>query len=216
MVELTSSDWQIPDPDAALIARAQVGDDEALAKLLHGHERGLRAFVRRASPAHLRAVYDPEDVVQDVMYEAVRRLGQFQPRDPGSFRKWVRRIAANRVRGLVRLQGRLKRGGTRRRVGEAGSEGDDGPLLGLLEELAVYERTPSRSAAAHELIAALQAAIASLPDMAQRVVRMRWIDHEPVKVVAAAVGRSEAAVQMLCLRSLRILRKKMGRLSIYM
>jgi RNA polymerase sigma-70 factor (ECF subfamily) len=163
----------------------------------------LLAYARRLVPADLARVVDPQDVVQDTCVEAFRRLREFEPRGPDADRRWLMTIARHLVVNLTVAHRAAKRGGGRRDA-LAGASAED--LVALLERLAVYERTPSASAVAHEAAARLHAAIDALPADQRLAVRLRHVEALPAAAVAAAMGRSEGAVHMLVARALAALR----------
>jgi RNA polymerase sigma factor (sigma-70 family) len=169
---------------------------------LAAQRAGLLAYVDRRLPASLRSWVDPADVVQDVCCEALRREGHFRPGDDPTGRRWLFTIARRRI---IRL---LERARVARQLTECGLGAAAGmdPLAGLLEQLAVYERTPSQSAASHERMAAVQRALARLsPDHAV-VIRLRYVDRLPAAVVAGRIARSPAAVDKLLQRAVAALR----------
>lgn len=83
-------------------------------------------------------------------------------------------------------------------------------MVGMLQQIAITSRTPSVSAASHEAISAVQSALESLPADYREALRLRHIEGLAVAEVAAQMGRTEAAVQMLCHRALRQLATVMG------
>jgi RNA polymerase sigma factor (sigma-70 family) len=80
------------------------------------------------------------------------------------------------------------------------------PVLGLLEQLAVYERTPSQSAAAHETMAAVQRALRRLTADHATVIRLRYVDRLSAIDAAGRLDRSPAAVDKLLQRAMAALR----------
>jgi len=87
-----------PMPDAALVEAARAGDTRALDALVGAYLPLVYNIVGRAldSPA------ETDDVVQDVMLQAVRDLRQL--RDPGAFRSWLVAITMRQVRGHWRAR----------------------------------------------------------------------------------------------------------------
>ncbi len=107
MAEVTSLRGvnSIPTPE-------QSTDRDLVRLVQHGDEAGFRSLYRRHTPALypfvLRLVGGDEpaaeDVVQDTWVRAVRGLPSF--RWDAAFRTWLHGIALNRVREMVRKQGR--------------------------------------------------------------------------------------------------------------
>ncbi len=176
--------------------------DEPLRAVLVVARPALQAYVERRLPASLRGAVDPADVVQDVCCEALRRAATFRPEDDPSGRRWLFTIARRRMIRLLERQ-RVARQRTESGL-PAGAASD--PLVGWLEQLAVYERTPSQSAVAHEVMAAVQRALGRLaPDHAV-VLRLRYVDGLSAIVVAEQMRRSPGAVDKLLQRALAALR----------
>jgi RNA polymerase sigma-70 factor (ECF subfamily) len=78
-----------PD-EAALIAQAKAGDEDAFGVLIAPYLRELHVHCYRM----LGSVHDAQDVMQEVLMRAWRYLGAFDER--GSVRGWLYRIATNR------------------------------------------------------------------------------------------------------------------------
>jgi RNA polymerase sigma-70 factor (ECF subfamily) len=76
-----------PDRDVELVERAHAGETAAFGELVERH----RAAIYRAALAALRNPADAEDVAQDALVLAFRKLGQF--RGDASVRTWMITIA---------------------------------------------------------------------------------------------------------------------------
>lgn len=198
--------------ELSLVRRAGAGDSAALECLLFKYRTQLLSYVNRRMPEDLRRILEPEDILQDVYFEAFRRIGGFTAVDSQSALRWMVTIARNRVVHVIRMQRTLKRGGGR----IAGLEGGvGGSLMLLLQDLVIYERTPSRSAAAHELMVTLQRSIEHLPPDYRQAVRLRYVEGLPLETVAKRMSRTSGAARMLCARGLRSLRVEMRSASLY-
>ncbi len=174
-----------------------------LRALLLAQRGAVLAYVDRRLPPSLRGLVDPADVVQDVCCEALRHEQAFRPQDDPTGRRWLFTIARRRITRLLERQ-RIARQRT-----ESGLPVGTDPVVGLLEQLAVYERTPSQSAAAHEAMADVQRALARLAPAHAAVVRARHIDRRSAIDVAAELGRSPAAVDKLLQRAMAALRAEL-------
>lgn len=195
-----------------LLQRAIGGDASALEAVLAAHYARLLAYVRKHMPEELSASVDPADVLQDTYFEACRLIGGFRPDGDDCLFRWLVTIARHR------MLAHLRRHRTRRQTSSApgGGGGDDDDVASLVEQLAVYRRTPSRSAAAHELIAAVERAIARLPDDYRQAVTLRHIDGLSVPEVAARMGRTRESVYVLVCRALRAIRQDLGSASVFL
>ncbi len=194
-----------PAIDKQLLARAAGGEPEAWEQLLRTFHPTLMTLISGLIPGDLRSRIEPQDVLNDTYFEAYRRLGEFQAISDASFFSWVATMARHRLINAVKAQRRQKRGGLVRQVANQ-AVAEDGSLIELLHELAVYERTPSRSAMRHELKIILEASIARLDAPLRQALRLRHLSGMAFKEVAVEMKRTERAVQQLCTRALRQLR----------
>src|SRR5262249_22369379 len=87
----------------ATLERARGGDDQAFGELTAPYRRELQLHCYRI----LGSVQDAEDVLQETLLAAWRRLGQYEER--ASLRTWLYRIATNRCLNALRATGRRPR-----------------------------------------------------------------------------------------------------------
>lgn len=191
--------------DSELVREAAEGNIAALEKVLRLHYSELLTYAKRHTPAELRQQIDPQDVIQDTVFEAIRRIRELRSLDPRSIRSWLLTIARHRLGQLLRMHRTLKRGGNRT-LNEDELNTDEAAVINLLQDFALYERTPSQSALAHELVQRLETALAQLDDDQREVLRMRYMQCLDVREVALALNRTEGAVRMGCMRALKALR----------
>ncbi|RMF75694.1 MAG: sigma-70 family RNA polymerase sigma factor [Planctomycetota bacterium] len=194
--------------EETLIERAVSGDEAALEAVMLSHHTRLAQEVDRKTPTTLRGVIAADDVLQEAYVIVFREIRRFQWRGAGSFYAWVATIAERRLFDAIKAERAAKRGGGRARVQPA--DADEHAILGWLEVLSVYERTPSRSVAGREAIAALNEAIAALNPAQREAMRLRYVEGLPVSVAAERMQRSEGAVCQLCQRALKNLRAALG------
>ena len=159
--------------------------------------------------------------------DAFRGIGQFILDGEASISAWLLTIARHRMIDLLRAHNARKRGARTLaaspnrilRLKHGVSDGEDGQvydgMVALLETLAVYRRTPSKSAAAHELAAALERSIDRLPPDYRQAIRLRHVEGMASKQAAAQMNRTEGAFQLLCNRGLKRLRVEMRSESLY-
>lgn len=198
-----------------LIAAAVGGDRLALHVMLLAYRSELLRYVERQMPTSLRETIDAEDVVQEAHLLAYRGISSFTPSEPGHFGAWLRTIARNRLLDMLKEQARLKRGGGRIRRLAGGGPNDDQDMVELLETLAVYRRTPSVSAAAHELAMALERSIERLPEDWGAALRLRHMEGLDIRSAAERMQRTEEAYRKLCSRGYERLRTLLKSGSIY-
>jgi RNA polymerase sigma-70 factor (ECF subfamily) len=92
-------------------SRMELSDETAVAKARAGDADAFRVLVERHSHPLLRLAFrmtgneqDAEDIVQETLLRAYRRLDKFDER--ATFRTWLYRIAVNCSLDLVRLRKR--------------------------------------------------------------------------------------------------------------
>jgi RNA polymerase sigma-70 factor (ECF subfamily) len=191
--------------DTRLIRLASSGDTAALQQLLLRYDERLLAYIDSRLPADVRQVYEPADVLQDTLCEAARSIGQFTDESADAFDRWLVTIARNRIVDLIRRHRSVKRGGKARSVSLPVGMLDDDSVILLLEQVAVYERTPSQSALSHETVATVQAALSRLPEDFQKVVRLRYLEGFSAADTGRRMGRTEGAIRTLCHRAVQVL-----------
>lgn len=152
--------------DSAVVERAMRGDVDA-----------FEVLVRESSPSCyavcLRLVGTREDALdasQEALIRAWRRLPTL--RDSSSFEPWLRSIAANAARDLLRERGRVR---------------------SVPVELAADLPDPSHAALATRLD--VQGAVASLPAPARAAAELHYLRDRPVSEVSAGLGVPEGTVK---------------------
>lgn len=92
-----------------LLCRAREGDTLACDTLLRRYQGALTRWAHGRLPAHARDLSETSDLVQLTLLRAVSHLDGFDPRHPGAFTSWLRRIFQNLV--LDELRRSKARGG---------------------------------------------------------------------------------------------------------
>ncbi len=201
------------DERAACVRQAVAGNADALQRLIIYYHDLLRELVGSRMDARLRRRVDPDDVLQDAYAAAFQSITGCSFDGPGGFYKWLETIAANQLKETVRDLHRLKRniGREQSRPPAAATSYPD-----LAERLVSPGTTPSRKLGRREASSAVISSMARLTDDQRTVVRMRFIEDRSVAEVAAAIGKSEDAVHMLCHRGLTNLRTFVGSMTRYL
>jgi RNA polymerase sigma-70 factor (ECF subfamily) len=172
-------------------------------RMLHANARRLLDYVSGKIPADLRSFVDPQDVLQDTFFEAFQRIGDFTPIGDEASYRWLVTIARHRVLALIRMQRASKRGGGRDRVDDVEN------VVALLQDLAVYTRTPSQSAMSHEIAAAVQKSMRQIEPHFREVIQLRYLEGLSAKQSAERMGRTEGAIFMLCNRGLKAMKEQL-------
>ena len=195
-----------------LTSRAVAGDTAALELLFFRHRDRLDASIKAHFPRELRGAWEPHDILQDVWIQAMRGIREFGQSDSDSVRRWLLAIARNTIADRLKYVRAAKRKGVRI---DTSQRGENDSIMRLLEELALYRRTPSKSAANHELLVALDGALTRLVPAQAKALRLRYLAGLEVKQVAQKMHRSAASVSMLCRRGLDSLRLELRSMSLY-
>ena len=188
---------------------AMGGDAVALQQLLLARYDALAGMIRTRIPAPLRSVVDVEDVMQMTFVQVFKGFSTFKDGNAVAFFVWVRSIAEARLADAIRMATRQKRGRDWKRVQEGANA--SASYIDLLTLLADEDRrSPSRSAAAHEAVVALQVAVAGLPDDQREAIQLRYIECLTLDEVVQKMGRSEAAIRGLLHRGKATLKTSLG------
>jgi RNA polymerase sigma-70 factor (ECF subfamily) len=181
------------------LSAAIAGDLSALEAVLRDERPRVLTYIQRHFPPELKRLLEPQDILQDTLFQAARAMTAFQPEGEDCVYRWLVTIARARMLKMVAARRTLKRGGGQTR-------GDSVAIL--MAELAIDELTPSRVMAGEELARTIEQCIRNLPTDYAEVVRLRHVDALPVADVAARMGRTEHAVHMLWNRAMKALRKE--------
>ncbi len=192
-------------PDNDLVQRAVAGDRAAFEALLAVFYPRLRAHFAPLLPRDLQGVLSVEDVLQDGILEACQTLGTVRIANSKALYAWLLTVVEHNMFDLLRAARTAKRN-----RGWSPLDAESTSVAGTLEQWAVNLRTPSSSAAGHEASVAVRTALDLLPAGYRDVLRLRYFEGVSVAEAAVRLGRSEAAVQMLCHRGLRQLAVLMG------
>ncbi|HNR31050.1 MAG TPA: sigma-70 family RNA polymerase sigma factor [Candidatus Hydrogenedentes bacterium] len=155
------------DDDAALVAAAQAGDRYAFEELVRRYRNDVFAlslhFVKNREEAW--------DISQDVFVKAYGSLGSF--RGEASFKTWLLRITANRCKDFFK-----KRKLETTPFDDALAAGD--PPSGTLH--------PGRQSEARELGAAIEEAVAQLPEKHRTAFLLREYEGMSYQEMADTMG----------------------------
>lgn len=182
----------------------------SLEVFVRAHGSRLLGYIRQIFPAALKQRYDPLDLYQTTVFEAFRRLDTFRHVSDESTLAWLFVLARRQVGMALRNDRRVKRGGGRR---QEPNDGED--LRQALEAYAVHCKTPSQSAARHEVLVAIEQALSQMSPTTAEAVRLRHLEGLSPAEVAAKIGRTERAAATLCFRGLRELQRKLRSMSRY-
>jgi RNA polymerase sigma-70 factor (ECF subfamily) len=182
-------------------------DEPMPAAVLERHRSWLALLARLQVNGRLRGKFDPSDVVQQTLLEAVKAWPQFRGRTEGELSSWLRRILA---RVLAHEARRYLDTGRRDLTLEVSL---DRALAESSDRLGAAARatgtSPSEHAIRHESELRLAEALARLPHDYREVLLMRNIEGLPHDEVARRMDRSAGSVRMLWVRALARLRQEL-------
>lgn len=198
--------------DAALVREVVVGSHDALAVLYDRHGDAVFAAACRLTSDRGLA----EEVVQETFLALWDRAGSFDP-SIGSLAAWLHTIARNRTVDRLRAAGRRPAatplsaiavpdlGGT---AGVVDAEALDRVLAGgTVLAASVPPRSPEMAAALSELRAALQAALAAMPEEERAVIVLAYGDDLSQSEIAERLGWPLGTVKTRTRRGLARLRE---------
>jgi RNA polymerase sigma-70 factor, ECF subfamily len=177
-----------------LVERAKAGDDEALNHLFARYLPSLRRWASGRLPRWTRDLMDTDDLVQETVVRAVKRINRFESRHEGALQAYLRQAVVNRIRDEVRRARRA-------------------PVTDLLDDNAAdTAASPLEEAIGAEAMERYEAALGRLrPEEREAIVTRVEMDGS-YQDVAKALGKPSAdAARMAVSRALLRLAQEMSR-----
>jgi RNA polymerase sigma-70 factor (ECF subfamily) len=178
-----------PDGDAALVARARLGDYSAFEALVRRHQRRVYAVAFGLVKNEAEA----EEVVQETFLSAFEHLSSF--RGDSKLSTWLYRVASNHA--LMKLR--------KKRPAPQGDLVDLEPQLSRaamltdgtspFDALSLWARRPDEAVAAQEVQTALEDALEELPPEDRALLLLRSLDDMSHEALAEAFETTVAAVK---------------------
>ncbi|GAA2860267.1 RNA polymerase sigma factor [Pseudonocardia halophobica] len=162
--------------DTTLVVRAREGDVRAFSALAQRHQAALYRLALRL----VGNAADAEDALQESLLDAWRRLDRF--RGDSAFTTWAYRIVTNRCLDLLR---RRRATVSVEQVAEVAPERLAAPEAGA----------PEHAAEVDAGLAALRAALRTLPDEQRACFVLRELEGLGYAEIAEITGASETAVR---------------------
>jgi RNA polymerase sigma-70 factor, ECF subfamily len=177
-----------------LVERAKSGDRDALNQLFVRYLPPLRRWASGRLPRWTRGLMDTDDLVQETVLRAVKRIDHFETRREGALQAYLRMAVMNRIRDEVR---RTKRSAAAIELDDV--EADRGP-------------SPLEAAIGAEALERYETALARLrPEEREAVVARVEMDGS-FQDVAQVLGKPSAdAARMAVSRALLRLAQEMSR-----
>jgi RNA polymerase sigma-70 factor, ECF subfamily len=176
-----------------LVERAKSGDGDALNQLFARYLPSLRRWASGRLPRWSRDLMDTDDLVQETVVRAVKRLDRFESRHEGALQAYLRQAVVNRIRDEIRR--------TKRSPGVAE----------LDENASAHDASPLEEVIGVEALERYEAALARLrPEEREAIVARVELDGS-YQQVAEALGKSSPdAARMAVSRALLRLAEEMS------
>jgi RNA polymerase sigma-70 factor (ECF subfamily) len=149
---------------------------------------------------------DASDIVQDVLIEANRRLGDYLANPTMPFQLWLRHMARDRLIDAHRRHRVAASRSLDKEVSLEAAGAADRSRANLAGELADRELTPAAVATWRELERRFAAAVEQLEEDDRQIVLLRHFEHLTTAEAAEVLGLSKPAAGMRYLRAMRRLR----------
>ena len=171
-------------PDALLVHRVLDGDTEAFREIVHRYSSLMRAYVRRI----VGSLDEADDVVQNALVIGWRQLHTLQ--DGAALRSWLMRIASREAFAHLRRR----------------------PTTLPLDayDLPHAQDLPEQSAIRNAQLAALSAALDTLPDNQRRAWLLREVAELSYAEIAEDMDISPSTVRGLLARARTSVAIRMG------
>jgi RNA polymerase sigma-70 factor, ECF subfamily len=201
--------WPESNETQVLLRDAGAGDGDAVNRLLERHRAALSRMVQLRLDRAVGARVDASDVVQEVLWEASRRLGDYLRDGKVPFHLWLRELAKDHLIDAHRRHRKAQRRSVDREQPLA-AEFADRSSLDLAAQLRDSELTPATAAIRKELEARFLAALDQLDEEDAEIILMRHYEHLSNSETAQVLGLSPPAAGMRHLRAIRRLRAILG------
>ena len=206
-----SSEIYLGDPTRSmeLLWQGQRGDASAVNELFGRYMPRMRRVVRIKVSGSLRTRLDPEDVLQETMMIAVRKLSELEVRTPSSIMQWLAKIADYQIKNKLDYLRAEKRDTARERRLKTDDASTDSSVSGIV--VPFQGPTPSQYYARTELEGLIDSHLEQLdPPDYREVILMRDYYELDWEAIRESLGRPSAeAVQDLYHRAHKRLRERM-------
>ena len=189
-----------------LLDRVRRGDGDAVNGLLERHRETIKRMIDRRMDRGVQRRVDASDIVQDVMIEANRRLGDYLANPTMPFQLWLRHMARDRLIDANRRHRVAASRSVDREVPLVVPDSGDQSQADLGGQIADRELTPAAAATWHELERRFAAAVDLLDEGDRQIVLLRHFEHLSTAEAADVLGLSKLAAGMRYLRAMRRLR----------
>jgi len=180
--------------------RQHVGPDSLRIGGLERYRSWLGLLARLQVEPRFRTKFDPSDIVQQTMLEAIRGWPKFRGGTEAELAAWLRQILARVLMHEMRRFGGVQGRDVGREVSLEQALAESSRRLG--DALAAPGSSPSERAGRHELELRLADALARLPADYAEIILLRNVEGLSHDKAAERMGRGVGAVRMLWVRAL--------------
>src|SRR5271170_7614181 len=184
-----------PPSEQALIASILAGERDNFHLLIRPYEQQLY----RTALALVKNEAEAEDVVQDAVLKAYRKLASF--RGDAKFSTWLIAITLNEARGRLRKESRA----TIDSLDAHREENGDYTPAALTD----WREVPLAALERQEIRALIQQAVAGLPETYREIITLRDVEELSVNDTAALLGISVALVKVRLHRARMMLQRRL-------
>ncbi len=191
---------------SACIDEARDGSREAIGRLIDSCRAYLLLVANEELDPSLRVKVAASDLVQDTLLAAQAEFPRFRGRSQGELMSWLRRVLLNDLADLRRRYQQADKRAISREEPLAGDSRADRPAV----QLPTRDPTPRANSIAREEAAALQRAMAGLPDDHRRAVTLRNWERLTFAEIAERMNRTPEAARKLWVRAIERLRDELS------
>lgn len=191
---------------ATVDPRETASEQELIASILAGQRDNFHLLIRpyeqqlyRTALALMKNATEAEDVVQDAVLKAYRKLASF--RGDSKFSTWLIAITLNEARARLRKESRASIDSL---DAQQENGGDFTPAA-----LTDWREVPLAALERQELRKLIQGAVAELPDAYREIVTLRDVEELSVNETAEMLGISVSLVKVRLHRARMMLQKKL-------
>lgn len=193
-------------PVEQMIRAARSGSVEALGELLQSFRQYMLLVANDMLDPHVRPKGGCSDIVQDAFLKAQQDFGEFRGQSPGEFVLWLRAILEHSLFNFQRMYVSTGKRDIHREIGFAG----DGSSCKLVSEVASESPLPEQQLVLQEELAALERALARLPDHYRQVILLRKRDGLSFEEIGQQLNSTPEAVRKWFVRGITRLQEELN------
>ncbi len=190
-----------------LLHKSIEGDRSALERLLVNFHDSLFHYAQSLLPSD-EPGFSADDVVQETLVEAFRRIRSLDARGSAAFFAWLKSVAKSKFLNLIEAQQTLKRGGGHVRVVQT-SASTETSTSGL-DNIPAEQTRLSVMLYRKESLEAIAGALGELDILDRELIDLRFQKGLTFGEIAEKLSSGESAVKMAIHRILKKLRESIA------